>query len=121
MTVWERAHLFIERIAEEQVVVVFESHAAEDDDVDFRLHGDAGEQLVIGFAGDREDRDLLGFDEGVEQVDHGNPGTDHVAGNHAFGRIDRGPADIDQVIGDFGAVIARPAAAVEDTAQQIIG
>ena len=51
--------LAFQRVAEEQVVVVFQPHAAEHDDIDFGLHRDAGEQRVVGFAGDGEDREFL--------------------------------------------------------------
>ena len=49
----------LERVAEVEVVVVLEPHAAEHDDVDLGLQGDAGEQLVVRLARDREDGQLL--------------------------------------------------------------
>ena len=84
----ERA-LLLERVAEEQVVVVLEAHAAEDDDVDLGLQGDAGQQRVVRLARDREDRQLLRLDQRVEHVDHRDAGADHVARDDALGRVDR--------------------------------
>ena len=115
-----RAALF-ERVAEEEVVVVFQTHAAEDDDVDLRLHGDAGEQLVVGLAGDGEDGQLLALDERVEHVDHRDAGADHALGHDALGGVDGGTADGDHIFGQRGAVVARHARAVEHAPEQVVG
>ena len=111
--------MVVKHIPEVEVIVVFESHAAEDDDVDFRLHGDSGEEFVVGFARDGEDREFLRFDERVEQVDHRNARADHLPGNDSFRGVDGGAADFDHVGGDFRAHVAGGSGSVEDAAEKI--
>ena len=116
----DQGALVLEGVAEEEIVVVFQSHAAEDDDVDLGLHGDAGKKFVVRFAGDGEDRQLLGFDERVEDVDHGNAGTDHVARDDTPGRVDGGAADVIGFALKGRASVAGLSAAVEDAAQEVV-
>ena len=111
--------MFIQRIAEEQVVVILHAHTAEDDHIHFRLHGDPCQQFVVGFTGGGEDGQFLGFDQGIEQVDHGDPGTDHFAGDDTLCRIDGGPADLDEFIFDGRTHIAGLSGTGEDPSQQI--
>ena len=113
--------MLVEGVAEGEVVVVFEAHAAEDDHVDFGLHGDAREQFVVGFAGDGEDRELLGFDERVEDVDHRDAGADHLAGDDALRRVHGGAADLDHVVADLGTAVTRDTGAGEDAAEESVG
>ena len=110
--------LLVQSLFKIEIVVVFESHAAEDDDVDFGLHGDTGEQFVVGFAGDGEDRQLLAFDERVENVDHGQTRADHVLRNDAVRGVDGGAADVDHVVRKGGAFVTRRAVAGEDSSEQ---
>ena len=42
---------FFQRILKIEVVVVFQSHTAEYDDVNLSLHRDTCEQFVVGFTG----------------------------------------------------------------------
>ena len=113
--------VFVERALEGEVVVVLDPHAAEDDHIDLRLQGDAGEQFVVGFARDREDRQLLRFDQRVEDVDHRDVRADHVPRNDTLGRVDRRTADVNHVGEHFGPVVPRGAAAGEHTPEQRLG
>jgi hypothetical protein len=84
----EKRPCLVKRITEIKIVVIFKPHAADDNDINFGLQGDARQQLIVRFAGDGEDRYLLRFDEGIEHVNHRNPGTDHLSRNDSFCRID---------------------------------
>ena len=110
-----------QRVPEEQIVVVFQSHAAQHDHVHLRLHGDAGQQLVIGLAGHGEDRQLLALHQRVEHVDHGDAGADHLVGYDTLGRVHGGAADGDHVLRQGRAVVTGHTRAVEDAAQQVVG
>lgn len=77
-----------------------------------------GQQFVVRFARDREDRQLLRLDQRVEHVDHRDVGADHVARNHALGRVHRRTADFDQVGDYFRAAVAGRAAAGEHAPEQ---
>ena len=113
--------MFVQRIAEREIIVVFQAHAAENDDIDFRLHGNPGKQFVVRFAGNREDRQLLGFDKRVEHVDHRDSRTDHLAGNDALRRIHGGTADVDHIVADRRTGVTGTTRSGEDSAQQIFG
>ena len=80
-------------------VVEDEAHPTEDDDIRICLEADPGEELVVGLAGNREDRDLLAFDERVEDVDHRHVGADHLVGHDPQRRVDRWRADVDLAVG----------------------
>ena len=77
-----------EGIAEEEIVIILQTHTAEHDDVDLSLHGDTRQQLVIGLAGNGEDRQLLALHERIEHVDHGDPRADHVLGEDTLGGVE---------------------------------
>ena len=79
--------MIVKHVFEVEIVIVLESHSAEDDHVDFRLHRDPGKELVVRLAGDREDRQFLGFNKRVEQVDHRNTGTDHILWKNTLRRV----------------------------------
>ena len=100
---------------------MLKTHAAEDDDIDFRLHGDAGQKLIVRFAGDGEDRQFLGFDQRVEDVDHRDARSHHVARDDAPGGVDGGAADVDRFALKSRASVAGLTAAVEDAAQEVVG
>jgi hypothetical protein len=57
--------------AEEVEIVVDQAEPSEDHDVRLGLDADPGQQAVVGFARDREDRDLLALHERIEDIDHG--------------------------------------------------
>ena len=111
---------FVELVAEEKIVVVLQTHATENDDIDFGLQGDLREQLVVGFARHREDRQLLRLHQRVEDVDHRDAGADHVARDDALGRVYGRPADIDHVFLDDRATVARNAGAGEYAPEQVV-
>ncbi len=111
----------LERVAEVEVVVVLEPHAAQHDHIHLGLQCDTGQEWVVRFTGAGKDRQLLRFDQRIEDIDHRDTGTHHVARDNALGRVDRGTADIDQVVGQLGAAVARVGGAGEDTAQQCFG
>ena len=110
-----------QRVAEKQIVVIFQTHAAQHDDIHLRLHGDAGQELVIRFAGYGENGELLALHQCVEHVDHGDAGADHLVGNGTLGRVYRRAADGDHVLCESGAVVAGHAGAVENASQQMLG
>ncbi|KAF5049257.1 hypothetical protein DSECCO2_441700 [anaerobic digester metagenome] len=109
------------RILEEQVVIKFQTHAAQNDEVDFGLHGNSCKQLVVRLTAYRENRKLLALDQRIEHIDHGNTGSDHVPGNDALGRIDRRTTDIDHVVGQTRSVVTRRTGTVEYTPQEVFG
>ena len=78
----------LEGITEFHVVIVFESHASQDDDVYFSLHRDSREQLVVRFSGNGEDRELLALNQCVEYVDHRNSGTYHLVRKDTLCRVE---------------------------------
>ena len=110
----------LQGVPEEEVVVILEAHAAQDDDVNLGLHGDPGQQLVVGLAGHREDGQLLALHQGVEEVDHGDAGADHVLGHNAAGGVHRRAADGDHVLGEGRAVVPGDAGAVKDPPQEVL-
>ncbi len=107
-------------VAELHVIVIFQAHAAEDDDIDLRLHGDPGQELVVRLAGDGEDRQLLAFHQSIEHVDHRDTGADHLLRKDTPCRVEGRAADGDHVFRKGRAVVPRNARAVKDTAQQVI-
>jgi len=89
-------------------------------DVSVGLYRDARQQLIKGFASDREDRNLLTFDQAVEYVNHRHVGADHLGRNEARHRIDRWPADVHLVFArQAGALIHRLAVATEHAAEDV--
>ena len=109
-----------ERVAEFHVVIVFQAHAAEDDDVNLRLHGDAGEQLVVRLTGDGEDRELLALHQRVEHVDHRDTRADHLVRQGTFAGIKGRAADRNHVFRQRRTVVSRHARTVKDAPEQVI-
>ena len=108
-------------VTELHIVVVLQTHAAEDNDIDLSLHRDPGQKLVVRLAGDREDRKLLALYQRIEYVDHRDTGTDHLRGKDTLCRVERRTADGDHVLRKCRTVVSRNACTVEDTAEQVIG
>ncbi len=108
----------LQRIAEVEIVVILQSHAAKDDQIDLGLHGDAGKQLVVWLAADTENRELLALDQRVEDVDHRNTGPDHGLRSDTLGRVDRWAADGDHVVGQGRTLVPRFAGTIEDATKQ---
>ena len=115
-----RAALF-QRVLEEQEVVVFQTHAAQHDDVHLRLHGYAREQLVVRLARNGEYGELLALHERVEHVYHGDARAYHVARDDPARGVDGRPADGYHVLGERGAVVPGDARAGKDAAEQVFG
>ena len=113
--------VLVQHILEIEIIVVFESHSAEDDHIDFRLHRDPREELIIRLAGDRENRKFLGFDQRVEQVDHRDTGPDHLPGNDTLCRIHGRSADVNLIGRDRRTGVTRISGSVEDASEQILG
>src|SRR5699024_7442214 len=63
---------------------------------------------------------LLALHQGVEEVDHGDAGADHVLGHNAAGGVYRGAADGDHVLGEGRAVVPGDAGAVKDPPQEVL-
>ena len=112
---------FFDGVTEEEIVVVFQAHATQNDDVDLCLQRDARKQGIVGLTGRRKDRQLLGFHERVEHVDHRNTGTNHLLRDDALGRVDGGAADVDQVVREGRALVTGLCATGEDATEQILG
>ena len=74
----------LQRILEVKIVIILQTHSTKNDDVNLRLHGDTGQKLVVGLAGNGKDWQLLGNHQGVEHIDHGDTGTNHPAGHDAL-------------------------------------
>ena len=77
----------LQGVAELHVIVILQTHAAEDDDIDLRLHGDPGQKLVVRLSGDGKDRQLLAFYQSVEYVDHWNTRTNHLGWEDTLGGV----------------------------------
>ena len=92
-------------ITEEKIVIILETHATQDDDVNFRLHGDTGKKLVVWFTADGEDRKLLGFNQCIEYIDHRNTSPDHVLWNDSPCRVDRRTADGNHILFQLRSVV----------------
>ena len=107
-------------IPEKQIVIVLQAHAAQDNHIHLRLHGNAGEQLVVWLSGHGEDGQLLTLHQGVEYIDHGDTGADHFIGNGTLGWVHGWAADGDHILGQGGSAIAGHTGAVKNAAQQMI-
>ena len=46
---------FLKGVPEEEVIVMFETHTTQNDDVDLGLQGDTRQQLVVGLTGAGKD------------------------------------------------------------------
>ncbi len=106
-------------IPEIEVIVVLETHSAEDDEIDFGLHGDSCQHFVVGFPGNGEYGQLLRFNQCIEHIDHRKSGTDHIAGNDAHGGIHRRTTDLDEVLGEFGSIVPRFSGTGEHPTEEI--
>ena len=98
---------------------MFQAHAAQDNHVDFGLQGNACQQRVIGLASGGEDGEFLRFNQRVEDIDHGNPGTHHVSRDNPFGGIDGRPTDLDQIVTQCRALVTRLRTPIEDASEQV--
>ncbi len=54
----------------------------DDHDIGIGLVGNPHQKGVIRLAGNRKNRDFLGFDEAIEHIDHRDICADHLAGNN---------------------------------------
>ncbi len=87
--------MFLKSGPEEIVIIKNQPESAENHNVGVGLKTDTRQQFVIGLAGHREDRNLLAFNQTVEQINHGNFGLDHFLGYHPHHRVDGRTSDID--------------------------
>jgi len=85
--------LAFQHVSEEQVVIIFQSHATENDDVHFSLKGNASQKVVVGLTGDGKDGEFLRLHQGIEHVNHGNACAHDVTRNNAFGGVHRRSSD----------------------------
>ena len=108
-------------VAEEEVVVVRQAHAAEDNLVDVGAQGHVGHHLVVGLVRVGEERNLLAGDERVVEVDAGDAGRNQLRGLAALVRIDGRTADLALLAVDFGTAVDRMAVGVEETAGELVG
>ncbi len=111
----------LEGVPEEQVIVVGEAHAAEDDLVHVGAEGHIGHHLVVGLVRVREERDLLAGHEGIVQVDAGDAGRDELGGLAALVRVHGRTADLALLAFDLGTAVDRMAVGVEETPGKLVG
>jgi hypothetical protein len=81
--------VLLEGRAEEVVIVENQPQPTEYHDIRISLEADTGKKLIVRLAGDRENGDLLTFDEAVEKVDHRHLGLDHLLRHHPHHRVHR--------------------------------
>ena len=111
----------LEGVLEEEVVVVGQAHAAEDDLVHVGAEGHIGHHLVVGLVRVREERDLLAGHEGVVQVDAGDAGRDELGRLAALVRVHGRTADLALLALDLGTAVQRMAVGVEEAAGELVG
>ena len=110
----------LEGVAEEEVVVVGQAHAAEDDLVDIGAQRDVRHDLVVRLVRVGEEGDLLAGDEGVVEVDAGDAGRDQLGGLAALVGVDGGAAHLALFSFDFRAAVDRVAVGVEEAAGELV-
>ena len=110
--------VLFEEVLQVQIVIVLKAHAAEDNHVHFGLQGDTGQEFVVRFTGDRENRELLRNHERVEHVDHRDTRTHHRLRDDTLGGVHGRTADSNAFAVHFGAVVAGLAGTVKHAAKQ---
>ena len=111
----------LQGVPEVEVVVVLQTDAAEDDEIDLGLHGDPCQQRIVGLTGDAEYGQLLGLHEAVEDIDHRDVRPDHILRDDPPRGVDRRTGDLDEVLLQGGAVVPRGSTSVKDAPHQVLG
>ena len=113
--------MFLKSGTEKMVIIKNQPESAENHNVGIGLKTDTRQQLVIGLAGHREDRDLLAFNQTVKKIDHGNFGLDHFSGHYPHHGIDGGACNLYFGIrGQIGTVIKRFPGPPKNSSQNVI-
>ena len=110
----------LEGVAEEQVVVVRQTHSAEDDLVHVGPERHIGHDLVIGLVGVGEEGNLLSGYDGVVQVDAGDSRRDDLGGLAALVRVHGWAADLALLAFDLGAAVDGLAVGVEEASCELV-
>ena len=110
----------LEAVAEEEVVVVAQTHAAEDDLVHVGAQGHVGHDLVVRLVRVGEERDLLAGDQGVVEVDAGDAGRDQLGRLAALVGVDGRTADLALLAFDLGTAVDRLAVGVEEASGELV-
>ena len=109
-----------EGVAEEVVVVVGHTHAAQDDLVSLGTHGHQCHHFIERLVGVREEGDLLSGHQRVVEVDAGNAGSNQFGGLLAAHGIHRGAADGHFLALDFRSAVDGLSIGVEETSGQLV-
>ena len=109
-----------ERVAEEQIVVVRQTHSAEDDLVHIGPQGHVGHHLVVGLVGVGEERNLLSGDYGVVEVDSGDSRRDDLRRLAPLVGVYRRSADLPFLSFDLRASVDGLAVGVEEASRELV-
>ena len=110
----------LEFVAEEEIVVVGQTHAAEDDLIYVGAQGYVGHHLVVRLVRIGEERNLLAGDEGIVEVDAGDAGRNQLGRLAAFVGVDGRAAHLALLAFDLGTAVDRLAVGVEEAAGQLV-
>ncbi len=110
----------VQVIPQIEIVVVFQTHSAKHDHIDFGLERDTGKQLVVRLSRNGKDGKLLGNDQRVENVNHRNTGANHLFRNDTLRRVHRRTSDRHGIFLDDRTVVTRISGTVKDSAQERI-
>ena len=105
-----------EDVLEVEVVVVGQTHTAEDDLIHLCAQGHVRHHLVIGLVGVCEERNLLTGYQGVVQVDTGNTGGDKFRRLFTTNGVHGRTTDLHLFTFHYGSAINRFTVSIEETA-----
>ena len=108
-------------MAEEQIVVVAQSHAAQDNLVHVGAEGDVGHYLVVGLVRIGEEWNLLTGHQGVVEVDAGDAGGDELRRLAALVRVHGRAADLALLAFNLRPAVDGMAVGVEESARKLVG
>ena len=107
-------------ILEVQVVIVGQTHTAQDDLVHLCTQGYVGHDLVVGLVGVCEERNLLTGHQRIIQVNTGNTGSNQFGWLFTTYRVYRRSANLDFLTFDSRSAIDWFAVGVKETSCQLV-
>ena len=110
----------LEHVLEIQVVIVRESHAAEDDLVHIGAEGHHGHDLVVGLVRVGEEGYFLSRYEGIVQVNAGDTGGNQLRGLLPLVGVDRRASDVAALSLDLRASVDGVAVGIEKASCQLV-
>ena len=110
----------LERLAEEEVVIVRQTHTAEDDLVHIGSQGHIGHNLVVRLVRVGEERNLLSGHDRVVEVDAGDTGRNELGRLASLVRVHGRSADLPFLTLYLWTAIDRLSVGVEETSGELI-